>query len=68
MGGKITQAPCRVSLMLNGLRYYSIEVTINEDHFLIQAFEQEAFDLFQQVMTILDGIKTDVKKIEVIFR
>ena len=67
LGGKITQAPCHISLMLNGLRYYSIEVTINEDHFLIQAFEQEASDLFQQVMTILDGKKTDVKKIEVIF-
>lgn len=68
MGGKITQAPYHVSLMLNGLRYYSIEVTINGNHFLIQAFEQEASDLFQQVMTILDGKKTDVKKIEVIFR
>lgn len=68
MGGKITQAPCHVSLMLNGLRYYSIEVTVNGHHFLIQAFEQEAFDLFQQVMTILDGKKTDVKKIEAIFR
>ena len=62
-GGKITQAPCHLSLMLNGLRYYSIEVTINRDHFLIQAFEQEASDLFQAVMTILDE-----KKIEVIFR
>ncbi len=45
--------------MLNGLRYYSIEVTINEDHFLIQAFEQEASDLFQQVITILYGKKTN---------
>lgn len=63
LGGKITQAPYHISLMLNGLRYYSIEVTINEDHFLIQAFEQEASDLFQQVMTILDGKKTDVKKL-----
>lgn len=68
LGGKITQAPCHVSLMLNGLRYYSIEVTINGDHFLIQAFEQEASDLFQKVMTILDEKKTDAKKIEVIFR
>jgi hypothetical protein len=61
LGGKITQAPCHISLMLNGLRYYSIEVTINEDHFLIQAFEQEASDLFQQVMTILYGKKTGCK-------
>lgn len=67
MGGKITQAPSHISLMLNGLRYYSIEVTINGNHFLIQAFEQEASDLFQ-VMTILDEKKTDAKKIEVIFR
>lgn len=63
LGGKITHAPCNSSLMLNGLRYYSIEVTINGDHFLIQAFEQEASDLYQAVMTILDE-----KKIEVIIR
>jgi hypothetical protein len=63
LGGKITHAPCHLSLMLNGLRYYSIEVTINGDHFLIQAFEQEACDLFHAVMTILDE-----KKIKVIFR
>jgi hypothetical protein len=67
LGGKITQASRHISLMLNGLRYYSIEVTINGDHFLIQAFEQEASDLFQQVMTLLDEKKADVKKIEVIF-
>jgi hypothetical protein len=49
--------------MLNGLKYYSIEVTINGEHFLIQSFEQEASDLFQAVMTILDE-----KKFELIFR
>jgi hypothetical protein len=63
LGGKITHAPCNLSLMLNGSRYYSIEVTINGDHFLIQAFEQEASDLYQAVMTILDE-----KKIEVVIR
>ena len=68
LGGKITQAPHHISLMLNGLRYYSIEVTINGDHFVIQAFEQEASELFQAVMTILDEKKTDLKKIRVIFR
>lgn len=68
LGGKITQAPHHLSLMLNGLRYYSIEVTINGDHFVIQAFEQEASELFQAVMTILDEKKTDLKKIRVIFR
>ena len=62
LGGKITQAPSHLSLMLNGLRYYSIEVTINGDHFLIQAFEQEASELFQAVMTIIDEEKTDLKK------
>jgi len=67
LGGKITQAPYHLSLMLNGLRYYSVEVTINGDHFLIQAFEQEAYDLFQAVMTILDEKKIDLKKIEIIF-
>lgn len=68
LGGKITQAPHHLSLMLNGLRYYSIEVTINGDHLLIQAFEQEASELFQEVMTILDEKKADLKKIKVIFR
>ena len=68
LGGKITQAPCHISFMLNGLKYYSIEVTLNGDHFLIQAFDQEASDLFQEVMTLLDEKKTDAKKIEVIFR
>ena len=66
MGGKITQAPHHLSLMLNGLRYYSIEVTINGDHFLIQAFEQEASELLQAVMTILDEKKAVLKKIKVI--
>ncbi|HJR85201.1 MAG TPA: hypothetical protein VJ772_07515 [Nitrososphaeraceae archaeon] len=68
LGGKITQAPHHLSLMLNGLRYYSIEVTINGDHFHIQAFEQEASELFQAVMTMIDEKKTDLKKIKVIFR
>lgn len=65
-GGKITQAPCHLSLMLNGLRYYSIEVTINGDYFLIQTFEQEAYDLFQAVIIIKK--KNRCKKIEIIFR
>ena len=68
LGGKITQAPRHLSLMLNGLRYYSIEVTISGDHFLIQAFEQEASELFQAVMTIIDEKKTDLNKINIVFR
>ena len=54
--------------MLNGLKYYSLEVTINGDHYLIQAFEQEASDLFDAVMAIIDEKKTAIKKIEKIFR
>ena len=64
MGGKITHVPCHLSFMLNGLKYYSIEVTVNGKHFLIQAFEQEASDLFQAVMTILDEKKTILRKIK----
>jgi hypothetical protein len=54
--------------MLNGLKYYSLEVTINGDHYLIQAFEQEASDLFNAVMVIIDEKKTTITKIEKIFR
>jgi len=68
LGGKITQASNHLSLMLNGLKYYSLEVTINGDHYLIKAFEQEASDLFDAVMTIIDEKKTAITKIEKIFR
>ena len=68
LGGKITQASNHLSLMLNGLKYYSLEVTINGDHYLIQAFEQEASDLFDAVMAIIDEKKTAITKIEKIFR
>jgi ribosome-associated translation inhibitor RaiA len=68
LGGKITQASNHLSLMLNGLKYYSLEVTINGDHYLIQAFEQEASDLFNAVMVIIDEKKTAITKIEKIFR
>jgi hypothetical protein len=57
LGGKITQASNHLSRMLNGLKYYSLEVTINEDHYVIQAFEQEATDLFNMAMTILNEKK-----------
>ena len=67
MGGKITHAPNHLSYMLNGLKYYSLEVSINGDHYLIQAFEQEATDLFNAVMSILDEKKTVMKRIEKIF-
>jgi ribosome-associated translation inhibitor RaiA len=64
LGGKITQASNHLSHMLNGVKYYSLEVTINGDHYLIQAFEQEATDLFNAVMSILDEKKTVMKKVE----
>lgn len=54
--------------MLNGLKYYSLEVTINGDHYIIQAFEQEASDLFDTVMAIIEEKKTEITKIEKILR
>jgi len=54
--------------MLNGLKYYSLEVTMNGDHYLIQAFEQEASDLFDTVMAIIEEKKTEITKIEKILR
>ncbi|HEX5920876.1 MAG TPA: hypothetical protein VFY55_03765 [Nitrososphaeraceae archaeon] len=68
LGGKITQASNHLSLMLNGLKYYSLEVTMNGDHYLIQAFEQEASDLFDTVMAIIEEKKTEITKIEKILR
>ena len=67
MGGRITQASKHLSHMLNGLKYYSLEVSINGDHYFIQAFEQEATDLFNVVMFILGEKKTVMKRIEKIF-
>jgi hypothetical protein len=64
MGGRITQASKHLSHMLNGLKYYSLEVNINGDHYFIQAFEQEATDLFNAVMSILDEKKTVAKRIK----
>ncbi len=64
LGGKITQASNQLSSMLNGLKYYSLEVTINGDHYLVQAFEPEAIALFNMAMNILDDKKTIIKKIE----
>jgi hypothetical protein len=64
LGGKITQSSNHLSHLLNGVKYYSLEVTLDGDHYLIQAFEQEATDLFDAVMSILDEKKTVMKKIE----
>ncbi len=64
LGGKITQASNQLSSMLNGLKYYSLELTINGDHYLIQSFKQEAIALFNMAMNILYDKKTSIKKIE----
>jgi hypothetical protein len=64
VGGKITHASNQLSYMLNGIKYYSLEVSMNGDEFLIQAIEQEAIDLFNAVMTILDEKKTILRKIK----
>ena len=48
--------------MLNGLKYYSLEITINEDRYYIQAFEQEATDLYEVAMAILDDKNIMMKK------
>lgn len=64
VGGKITHASNQLSYMLNGKKYYSLEVSMNGDEYLIQAIEQEAIDLFNAVMTILDEKKTILRKIK----
>ncbi len=67
LGGKITNASNQLSLMLNGIKYYSLEVSMNGDRYLIQAFEQEAWELFDAVRTILGEKKTVIMKIEKFF-
>jgi hypothetical protein len=64
LGGRITKASNHLSIMLNGIKYYSLEVSMNSNRYLIQAFEQEACELFDAVRTILDEKKTVIMKIE----
>lgn len=54
--------------MLNGIKYYSLEVSMNGDRYLIQAFEQEACELFDIVRAILGEKKTVILKIEKLFK
>ena len=68
LGGKITKASNHLSIMLNGIKYYSLEVSMNGDKYLIQAFEQEACELFDIVRTILGEKKTVIMKIEKLFK
>lgn len=51
MGGSITKATDKISVMLNGLRCYSVEVTLDQTQYYIQGYEQEAVDLFDIAMT-----------------
>lgn len=52
MGGEITKAPCEISTMLNGLRYYSMEVTMDNDCYIIQGFEEEAVILYKTAVIL----------------
>jgi hypothetical protein len=53
MGGEIKKAHDKMSMMLNGLRYYSVEVNLDENCYNIQAFEQQAVELFKASMILL---------------
>lgn len=64
VGGRITYTSNQISYMLNGIKYYSLEVRMNGDDYFIQAIEQEAIDLFNAVMNILDEKKTILRKIK----
>jgi hypothetical protein len=68
LGGKITKSPNHLCLMLNGIRYYSLEVSVNGNRYLIQAFEQEACELLDAVMNMIGEKKTVVLKIEKFFQ
>jgi hypothetical protein len=39
--------------MLNGLRYYSLEVTMDKIHFNIQGYDQEAYKLYNITMSVV---------------
>jgi hypothetical protein len=68
LGGKITKSSNHLCLMLNGIRYYSLEVNVNGNRYLIQALEQEACELLDAVMNIIGEKKTVVLKIEKFFK
>jgi hypothetical protein len=52
-GGQITKAPNQISIMLNGLRYYSLEVNMDKIIFNIQGYDQEACKLYNITMSII---------------
>lgn len=51
-------APPEISTMLNGLRYYSMEVTMDNEFYVIQGYEEEATILYQTAMTIVADKKS----------
>ena len=54
LGGKFSKVPDAISQMLNGLKYYSLELRLNEDRYYIQAYEQEAIEPYNLVIEIRD--------------
>lgn len=62
MRGKITKAPCEISIMLNGLRYYSMEVTMDNEFYNIQGCEGEAVILYNTAMSLLADKNSVLKK------
>ena len=52
--GKFSKVPDGISYMLNRLKYYSLELRLNEDCYYIQAYEQEAIELHNLVIVIRD--------------
>ena len=57
LGGRLSVAPEKTSYMLNGLQYYSLELTLDEDSYYIQAFEEEAIELCNLVKEIHRKVK-----------
>lgn len=55
LGAKITFASTKTTIMFNGLEYYSLEMQLNEKNFYIQAFESEAEELYNLVMSLNHG-------------
>jgi hypothetical protein len=51
-GAQITKASTTISNMLNGIKYYSAEVTLNEICYCIQAHENEAIELHHVAMLV----------------
>ena len=43
-GGKFSKVPESISNMLNGLKYYSLELILKDSRYFIQAYEQEAVE------------------------